>query len=86
MKVCIALYGALRDASSDAELELDVADGCSVADVRDALRAHVKQHAAGISDGLVQRSALATDAVILRDDEAVPADGRLVILPPVGGG
>jgi molybdopterin synthase sulfur carrier subunit len=31
-------------------------------------------------------SALASDSAVLRDHEAVPADGRMAVLPPVSGG
>lgn len=86
MKVEVSLFGAFRDYEPDARVTLDVPAGAHVADLRDALSAHGRAHWAGFKDGLLQRSAFASESCILRDHEPLPEDGRIVVLPPVGGG
>lgn len=86
MKIRIQLFGALREADPSGQVALDVPDGCSVAQLRDALQAHLAEHAPHVSAALVSRSALASDETVLRNDDAVPANGPLAVLPPVSGG
>ncbi len=86
MNVRIQLFGALRDASPDAYIDLQTPDQGTIAGVREALLQHLSEHAPQIRASLVQRSAFASDEAILRDHDALPADGRLAVLPPVSGG
>lgn len=86
MKVEVSLFGAFRDFEPDALVVLDVPAGARVADLRGALSAHGQTHWNGFKDGLLQRSAFASESSILRDHELLPVGGRIVVLPPVGGG
>lgn len=86
MKTTITLYGALSEADPDGRVELELPPGCTIAGVREALVAHLAEHAPAISAGLVQRSAFGTSEAILHDRDPVPAGQELAALPPVGGG
>lgn len=86
MKVTLSLFGAFRSFDPGAQVTLELADGACVADLRAALDAYGQAHWPGFSPGLLQRSAFASDTTVLRDAEALPADGRMAILPPVSGG
>lgn len=86
MKVRIALFGALRDADPHGFIELEAPASCTIAELRDLLRAHLREQAPHISAGLVQRSAFASNDEILHNHRMLPKDGQLAILPPVSGG
>lgn len=86
MKTRIALYGALRDADPSGHVELDVPADCDIANLRQLLIRHLRQHAPGIGAGLVERSAFASAEEILHDSRSVPEGVELAVLPPVSGG
>lgn len=86
MKVRITLFGALRDADPRGFIELEAPDGCTIGELRELLRDHLREHAPNISAGLVQRSAFASENEILHNHRALPENGQLAVLPPVSGG
>lgn len=86
MKTRITLHGALREADARGHIELELQPKCSIADLRERLVAHLARHAPAISEGLLRRSAFGTAETILHDDDVVPPDQELAVLPPVGGG
>jgi molybdopterin synthase sulfur carrier subunit len=82
--ITIELFGALREAEPAARLRLD-----SDAETIGALRADVDARAAhwpASARALLPRCAFANTTTVLRDGDALPADGRLALLPPVSGG
>lgn len=86
MKIEISLFGAFRDYEPDARVVLDVAPDSRVADLRHALSAYGDAHWAAFKPGLMARSAFASATCVLHDHEPLPEGGRIVVLPPVGGG
>jgi sulfur-carrier protein len=86
MKRRITLFGALRDADARGFIEIDVADGSTIADLRYVVQHYLRDHAPGISPNLIQRSAFASQDEILHNHRSVPENGELAILPPVSGG
>ncbi len=86
MRIEIGLFGAFRAHEPDARVELEVPDGACIADVRAALLAYGREHWSGFREGLLQRSAFASERAVLRETDPVPEDARLTVLPPVGGG
>jgi molybdopterin synthase sulfur carrier subunit len=86
MKIEVRLFGAFRDYDPAAVVHLELPDDARVADVRAALDAHGRAHWPGFQPALLQRSALASENTVLRDHEALPANGRMAVLPPVSGG
>jgi len=86
MKVRITLFGALREADAQGFIELEAPAHCTIAELRELLREHLREHAPHISAGLVQRSAFASNDEILHNHRTLPEDGQLAILPPVSGG
>lgn len=85
MEIQLELFGALRDLEPGDCLQLPVA-GETVADLRQAVMAHALARWSRVSPGLLKSCAFATPRVVLRDSDALPADGRMVMLPPVSGG
>jgi molybdopterin converting factor small subunit len=86
MKVRIALFGALRDADARGFIELETPEACTIAQLRELLHEHLREHAPHISSSLVQRSAFASSDEVLHNHRSLPEDGQLAILPPVSGG
>lgn len=84
-KVSLQLFGAFRDVEPSARIDVDVA-GERVADLRAAVVAYSTAQWPGALAALVARSAFASESSILRDADAIPADGAMALLPPVSGG
>lgn len=85
MNIELELFGTLRDLELGDRLCLSVS-GEYVADLRSALVVYAAARWPHISSGLLNRCAFATASSVLRDSEPLPADGRMVVLPPVSGG
>lgn len=86
MKLHVQLFGPFRDFQPQSVLELDIADGATLAAARDALAAHAAAHWPACTPGLLRSTAFASELALLRDGDAVPADGRIALIPPVNGG
>lgn len=86
MKVELSLFGVFRSFDPEARIVLEVDDGARIGDLRRALQRHAEGHWSGFKPSLLSSSAFASEQSVLRDGEAVPANGRLAILPPVSGG
>lgn len=86
MNIELSLFGAFRQYEPTARLCLEVADGATVADVRQGVERYAREHWPGFPPGLLRASAFASEQCVLRDAEPVPADGRMAVLPPVSGG
>ncbi|MEJ5207868.1 MAG: MoaD/ThiS family protein [Lysobacteraceae bacterium] len=86
MKVEVSLFGAFRDHEPGAQVVLELPEGARVAELRAALLDYAQAHWPAFRPGLLQRSAFASETTVLRDNELLPADGRMAVLPPVSGG
>lgn len=86
MKVEVSLFGAFRECEPSALLVLDLPGAAKVSDLRLALQAHAQAHWPNCRPGLLQYSAFASEARVLREHEPLPEDGRMAVLPPVSGG
>jgi len=86
MKLQVQLFGPYRDFQPQALLELDVVDGAGVAAARAALAAYATAHWPACTPGLLRSTAFASESALLRDGDALPADGRIAVIPPVNGG
>jgi molybdopterin synthase sulfur carrier subunit len=84
MKLEIRYFAAIREALGPGET-LEVADGATIATVRDALIARGGAHAAALARGRALRTAF--DKVLCDEKTALPAaGGELAFFPPVTGG
>lgn len=84
MKVEVRYFAAIREALGPGEA-LEVAEGATVASVRDALIARGGVHASALARGKALRTAL--NKVLCDDATALPAGGaELAFFPPVTGG
>lgn len=79
MKILVKLHARAADLAGTGECAVDVAEGASCADVKEALAAATPSLA-----GLLASSVLATDSEYLHDSS--PAGPRLHFIPPVSGG
>lgn len=86
MKVKVSLFGAFRSFDPGALVELEMAEGARVADLRQALEEYGAAHWQGFVPALLRRSAFASETTVLREADALPSDGRMAVLPPVSGG
>lgn len=86
MKIELDLFGAFREFDQTSRIDVEIADGACVSDLRKAVHAYGQQHWPDFRPGLLSRSAFASEVAILRDRELVPTSGRMVLLPPVSGG
>ena len=86
MKVELSLFGVFRSFEPSATLVLEVSEGGNVAALRRAVQTYAECHWPAFKPSLLASSAFASEQAVLRDGEALPANGRLAILPPVSGG
>jgi len=86
MRIELRLFGAFRELDSSAQINLEIADGARVSELRKAVLAYGEQHWPEFRAGLLLRSAFASEVAILRDGDLVPVQGQMVLLPPVSGG
>ncbi len=86
MKLQVQLFGPYRDFQPQPVLELDVADGATVAAARAALAAHAAARWPACAPGLLRSTAFASEHALVRDGDPLPADGRIALIPPVNGG
>jgi molybdopterin synthase sulfur carrier subunit len=84
MKVDVRYFASIREALGPGEA-LEVAEGATVASVRDTLIARGGAHASALACGKALRTAL--NRVLCDDAAVLPADGaELAFFPPVTGG
>ncbi|KRG43955.1 molybdopterin converting factor [Stenotrophomonas pictorum JCM 9942] len=81
----VQLFGAFSDLDPQREIEV-VTHGEHIADLRQALRELIVQRWPQFRAGLIDYSVFADEQRVLRDDDPLPDDGRVAILPPVSGG
>lgn len=86
MRITLQLFGALREFHSGGELLLDCPQARTVDDVRSGLDRHAREHWSGYRPQLLQSCAFASEQEILHRGSALPANGRMAVLPPVSGG
>ncbi len=82
--VPVRLFGAFRQFSPESSVEIRLAAGARVAD----LRTGFAELFAGNDNALalLKASAFATDQAVLDDNDPVPLEQPLSVLPPVCGG
>jgi molybdopterin synthase sulfur carrier subunit len=86
VKVELKMFGAFRAFEPAPHIELELPDDACVADLRLKVREHGERHWPGFKAGLLDATAFASETRVLRDTDALPADGRMAVLPPVSGG
>lgn len=84
-QIQVQLFGAFSELVPERVLQVEV-EGNRVGDLRRALREQLARRWPSFRSGLLDYSAFADEQRVLRDDEALPGDGRVAVLPPVSGG
>lgn len=83
-EIRIKLFGGFRQFRSESTLVLELESVSTVADLRAQLARVFEDDDNALS--LLKASAFATDTRVLDDNESVPVDADLALLPPVCGG
>lgn len=86
IRLDIRLFGFLRSYDANARLALELPGDARIADLRAALIRHGLAHWPGFSADALHSCAFASERAVLRDSDALPADGQVAVLPPVSGG
>ncbi len=81
MKVRVRLFGSLREAAGQRELEVEIAEGTRVADLRGQLAARFAPIA-----GFGDRLAISVNLEVARPERALVDGDEVALLPPVAGG
>lgn len=81
MNVQVKLFAVARQIAGCDQLEVELASGASVADLRQALAAQVPE-----LKPLLGSLAFAVNAEYAADDAPVPAGADVACIPPVSGG
>lgn len=88
--VCIRLFGALRDLSSNPTLEVVMDEACSQAVFKELVGFRLQELNPRVLPQditrLLHASALATETSLMAPDLEVTPGARLALLPPVCGG
>lgn len=82
-QIDVRLFGAFRQYGRGALIPVTVAPAATVAALRQALAARLADDNAR---SLLDASVFATDEAVLQEQEPVPMDREISILPPVCGG
>jgi molybdopterin converting factor small subunit len=78
----VLLYGRMAEAIGP-EVEVDAADGCSIAGLRERLAADHPETAETLAN---RRARACVGGALVMDDYVVSAEDRVEFLPPVSGG
>jgi molybdopterin converting factor subunit 1 len=79
--VRVLLFARAKDLAGASAVELDLPAGATVRDLRRALA-----EARPALTSLLERSAIAVNDEFAGDDQDVPPDATVALLPPVSGG
>lgn len=81
MRVRVRLFAVIREQSGASQIELDLAESATVADVRQALM----ERFPGLA-GTLEKCLLAVNDSYASESFAVTADTEIACIPPVSGG
>jgi molybdopterin converting factor small subunit len=81
MKVRVQLFAVAREIAGNKEISVEVREGATVADVRDAVIA-----AAPDLGPIVPHARWAVDTQFAADGKVVAATSEIALIPPVSGG
>jgi molybdopterin synthase catalytic subunit/molybdopterin synthase sulfur carrier subunit len=81
MKVEVRLFARAKDLAGSDVQPVELPAGATVAQLRKALAASCQP-----LEKLLPRCAIAVDDEFVGDDQLVPANGRIALIPPVSGG
>ncbi|MGH7169951.1 MAG: MoaD/ThiS family protein [Gemmataceae bacterium] len=81
MIVHVQLFARARDLACTGQVDTELAEGATVADLRRRLAADNPALA-----GLLERSAIAVDNDFAEDSRVLSANAEVALLPPVSGG
>ena len=81
MKVDVKLFAGAKQAAGRASIELDLADGATIADLRRALGREFTA-----LEPVVRRAMFSINLEYATDATIIPSDAEVACIPPVSGG
>lgn len=81
MKVRVHLFARLRDLAGAEWIEVELKEAATIADLR-----RVLAESSSALAPLLSRSAVAMNEDFAEDDQRIPENATLAVLPPVSGG
>lgn len=81
MKVVVKLFAGARELAGQPQVEVELSDGSTISDLREAL---CVQHAALAP--LLPHALFAIDTTYATDETIISADAEIACIPPVSGG
>ena len=89
MKIKLELFGASRDFSNNAHLEIEIQDKSSINDLRNEIIKYIDKNFSGNENFIkvVKSSAFCSENnEIISDNYKITKDQKIGIIPPIGGG
>ena len=89
MKIKLELFGASRDFSNNAHLEIEIQDKSSINDLRNEIIKFIDKNFSGNENfiKIVKSSAFCSENnEIISDNYKITKDQKIGIIPPIGGG
>ena len=81
MKIRVRLFAVAKQAAGRDWVDLDLAEGATIAHLRSQIGTHVPQ-----LSGLVRQMMFAIDTKYAADATSIPPNGEVACIPPVSGG
>jgi molybdopterin synthase sulfur carrier subunit len=81
VRVLVRVFAVARQAAGCDAVEIELAEGATVAGLRSALAARLPQ-----LSGLARQLTFAIDARYVPDDAVIPPGSEVACIPPVSGG
>ena len=89
MKIKLELFGASRDFSNNAHLDIEIQDKSSINDLRNEIIKYIDKNFSGNENFIkvVKSSAFCSENnEIISDNYKITKDQKIGIIPPIGGG
>jgi molybdopterin converting factor subunit 1 len=77
----VQFFARARELAETSSAAIDLPPGATVRDLKDELKVHYPR-----LEPLLARSTVAVDEEYATDDQTLPADATLALIPPVSGG
>jgi molybdopterin converting factor subunit 1 len=81
VKIEVKLFAAARQYAGAESVEVELPEGATPADLRQALVARFPE-----AQGILRHALFAADMDFVKDDDPLPSEAEIACIPPVSGG